>query len=93
MPNGPWDSLAWWQLSLAANMVNTIACFAMISYVYVALVRRRQLTTNKLAIASMVVFFVFGLQRALQIFYQLGGLFGPDGAQFARRLAANHSYL
>jgi PAS domain S-box-containing protein len=83
MQSGPFGIVSWWQISMFANAINSLALFGLVLYIGRRLLGTGELRKNKLALATMAVAFVLGLQRGLQVLSQVIGLTGPDGAAFA----------
>ena len=83
MVTGPFG-FTWWQLSMVANGVIGVASMVMVALIVARLVRLGQLRTNRLAVATLIVFGVLGLQRLFQVSYQVVNLLGDD-ATFADR--------
>ena len=81
MQSGPFG-LTWWQINLASNAFNALACFGMFLYIMVRLTRMHELR-NKLAVATALCALVLALQRSLQVLFQVVNLLGPDAARFA----------
>ncbi|HEX8489283.1 MAG TPA: response regulator, partial [Propionibacteriaceae bacterium] len=81
MQSGPFG-LAWWEISLASNAFNALACFGMFLYIAVRLARSHELR-NKLAMATALCALVLGVQRSLQVVFSVVNLLGPDAVRFA----------
>ncbi len=86
MRDGPFDGLMWWQVNTVANAVVALAGVLMVLIIVQKLVRLNQLRTNRLALATVVLFLLLSGQRILQVGFQVNGLLGPDGKAFAASL-------
>ncbi|WP_375432414.1 response regulator [uncultured Friedmanniella sp.] len=85
MRDGPFDGLMWWQVSMMANAVVGLCTVVMAVLIVLRLYRLNQLRTNRLAMAVVTVTLLLGLQRILQVSWQVINLLGTDGPAFAAR--------
>jgi hypothetical protein len=70
-----------WQISAAANAVIGIAYLAIAYIIIGGLVRTRQLTTNKLGLATGLIFLTCGIHHGGHSFHMLVPLFGIHDQQ------------
>lgn len=86
MRDGPMAILGWWQLETAANALVSVAYLAIALPILVPLVRVRQITANKLATATGLIFLSCSSGHAVHAFIGVNPSVSDTGAQMGMNL-------